>query len=48
MPKLLTPQIETPSRELINNYYSPLTTNFPLIPKTVNTERRRGKPKYAK
>ena len=32
----------------MNNYYSLLTANLPLIPKTVNIERRRGRPKYTK
>ena len=37
-----------PPQGLINNYYPLLIANFPVIPETVNTERRRGRPKYAK
>ena len=37
-----------PPQGLIGNFYFLLTANFPSIPETVNTERCRNRPKYAK
>ena len=46
--KLITLVIETSPQDFINNYYSLLTANIPIIPKKVNTERYRDKLKHTK